>query len=186
MKAAVLPATQAPIQILDVPVPQPGVGEVLVKIEACGICHSDVFLAGSAKMPRIPLILGHEAVGRVTELGEGVSRLRVGDRIGIAFLHHSCGQCGFCLSGRENYCPKQVQTGFHVDGALAEYAVAAEAFVARIPETLPSIEAAPLCCACIPAYRAVKTAALEAGEWIVLFGAGGLGHLAIQIAKQAG
>src|SRR5450755_4290135 len=111
MKAAVLPAAQVPVEILDVPVPSPGTGQVLVKIEACGICHSDVFLAAAPKMPKLPLILGHEAVGHVVELGSDVTTLRIGDRVGIAFLHHSCGHCAFCLSGRENYCPEQKQTG---------------------------------------------------------------------------
>jgi propanol-preferring alcohol dehydrogenase len=186
MKACVLPAPQAPLQIVDVEIPRPGLGEILVRIEACGVCHSDVFLASSPKLPRTPLILGHEAVGRVSELGEGVTRFRVGDRVGIAFLHHSCGDCGFCKSGRENYCLKQQQTGYHVDGALAEYTVADERFVARVPAAMAAIQAAPLCCAGLTAHKAVQTAGLAAGEWIALFGAGGLGHLAIQLAKQSG
>jgi propanol-preferring alcohol dehydrogenase len=186
MKACVLPAPQAPLLILDVETPSPGPGQVLVRIEACGVCHSDVFLASSPKLPRTPLILGHEAVGRISELGPGVTRFQVGDRVGIAFLHHSCGHCSFCKSGRENYCLSQQQTGYHVDGALAEYAVADERFVARVPDAMPAIQAAPLCCAGLTAYKAVRTANLAAGEWIALFGAGGLGHLAIQLAKQAG
>src|ERR1035438_1595517 len=186
MKAVVLPAPQAPVEILDVPVPQPGQGEVLVKLEASGLCHSDVFLAASPRLPRTPLILGHEGVGRVVALGEGVSRWRLGDRVGIAYLHHSCRECGFCRAGQENFCLKQAQTGYHVDGALAEYAVGAEDFIARIPDGLSSVQAAPLCCAGLTAYKAVRTAGLAPGEWIVLFGAGGLGHLAIQLAKRAG
>lgn len=186
MQAAVLPAPQAPVEIRDVAVPRPGEGEVLVKIESSGICHSDVFLASSPKLPRTPLILGHEGVGRIVELGAGVSSFQLGDRVGIAFLHHSCGTCDFCREGRENFCLKQVQTGYHVDGALAEYAVGAANFVARIPDTLPNVQAAPLCCAGLTAYKAVTTAGLKAGEWIVLFGAGGLGHIGIQLAKQQG
>jgi propanol-preferring alcohol dehydrogenase len=186
MKAVVLPAPQAPVEVLDVPVPQPGQGEVLVKLEASGLCHSDVFLAASPRLPRTPLILGHEGVGRVVALGEGISRFRIGDRVGIAFLHHSCRECGFCQAGQENFCLKQAQTGYHVDGALAEYAVGAEDFIARIPDGLSSVQAAPLCCAGLTAYKAVRTAGLAPGEWIVLFGAGGLGHLAIQLAKRAG
>ncbi len=186
MKAAVLPAPQAPVQILDVPVPRPGTREVLVKLEASGLCHSDVFLAASPRLPRTPLILGHEGVGRVVALGPAVSRVRIGDRVGIAYLHHSCRECGFCRAGQENFCVQQVQTGYHTDGALAEYAVGAEDFIARIPEALSSVQAAPLCCAGLTAYKAVRTAGLAAGEWIVLFGAGGLGHLAIQLAKRQG
>lgn len=190
MKACVLPAPQAPLQIIDVPIPTPGPGQVLVRTEACGVCHSDVFLASSPKLPRIPLILGHEAVGRVARLGtpadDPSGLFQVGDRVGVAFLHHSCGDCVFCRSGRENYCLRQQQTGYHVDGALAEYVVADERFIARVPESMPAIQAAPLCCAGLTAYKAVRTAALAPGDWIALFGAGGLGHLGVQIAKQSG
>jgi propanol-preferring alcohol dehydrogenase len=186
MKAALLPAPQAPIEIAERPVPAPGPGEVLVRMQACGICHSDLFLAGSPKLPMTPLILGHEGIGIVEELGMGVSGLQRGERVGIAYLHHSCGECDACRRGRENYCLKQAQTGYHVHGALAEYAVAHARFVARVPDTLDSVAAAPLCCAGVTAYKAVRTAALEPGEWVVIFGAGGLGHLAIQMARHFG
>ncbi|SRR5579871_175321 len=186
MKAVVLPAPQSPVEVRDVPVPQPGPGEVLVKIEASGLCHSDVFLAASPRLPRTPLILGHEGVGRVTALGPGVSRFRMGDRVGIAYLHRSCGECDFCRKGQENLCVKSEQTGYHVDGALAEYATGDEKFIAHIPSALSNVQAAPLCCAGLTAHKAVRTAGLDPGEWIVLFGAGGLGHLGIQLAKRAG
>jgi alcohol dehydrogenase, propanol-preferring len=186
MKAAVLPSPQAPVEIVNVPVPEPGTGEVLVKVEASGLCHSDVFLASSPRLPKTPLILGHEGVGHVVALGPGVTRTRIGERVGIAFLHHSCRECDFCRSGRENFCVKQVQTGYHTHGALAEFAVGAEDFIARIPDALSNTQAAPLCCAGLTAYKAIRTAGLAAGEWVVLFGAGGLGHLAIQLAKREG
>jgi len=137
-------------------------------------------------MPLIPLVLGHEGIGIVEELGPGVEQLRVGDRVGIGFLYRSCGECSSCRAGHENYCAKRLETGYTAHGALAEYALAAAAFVARIPDNLPPVQAAPLCCAGLTAYKALRTAGLEAGEWVVLFGAGGLGHLAIQIAKHWG
>ncbi len=164
----------------------PGAGEVLIRMEACGICHSDLFLAGRPKMPLIPLVLGHEGIGIVEELGPGVETIRRGERVGIGFLYRSCGECPDCRAGRENSCPKRLETGYTAQGALAEYAVAAAGFVARIPDGLPIIQAAPLCCAGLTAYKALRTANLTAGEWVVLFGAGGLGHLAIQIAKHWG
>lgn len=186
MRAAVLRAPQAPIEIADIPRPKPGTGEVLIRMEACGICHSDLFLAGRPKMPMIPLVLGHEGIGIVEELGPGVDKLRLGERVGMGFLYRSCGDCSYCRSGRENYCPKRLETGYTAQGALAEYAVAAEAFVARIPDGLPAMQAAPLCCAGLTAYQALRTVGLAAGEWVAIFGAGGLGHLAIQIAKHWG
>ncbi len=186
MKALVLPAPQAALEIRDVDVPRPSAGQVLVKVEACGICHSDVFLAASPRLPKTPLILGHEAVGRVTAIGGGVTRWKPGDRVGVAFLHGSCGACEFCAKGQENYCTSPRQTGYHVDGALAEYVVADSGFVATVPESMAAQQAAPLCCAGLTAYKALRTANVAAGEWVVLLGAGGLGHLAIQLAKQMG
>ncbi len=191
MKAAILRAAQAPVEIADVPRPSPGPGEVLVRMQACGICHSDLFIAGVPQLPRAPLVLGHEGVGIVEALGPGVGAglkpaPTVGDRVGIAFLHRTCGQCEFCRTGRETCCPLQVQTGYMVDGALAEYAVAAADYVARIPEGLSSLQAAPLGCAGLTAYKALRTTALQAGEWVAIFGVGGLGHLAIQLARHVG
>ncbi len=186
MKAVVLSSPRAPLEVLDVPVPVPKTGQVLVKIEACGICHSDLFLANSPKLPHLPLILGHEGIGVVEELGPGVESLKRGDRVGIAFLHSACGACDYCDSGRETYCLKQVQTGYHVDGALAEYAVGSARHVARIPNGLSILQAAPMCCAGLTAYKALKTAALRPGEWVAIFGVGGLGHLAIQLARRSG
>lgn len=191
MKAAILRAPQAPVEIAEVPRPAPGRGEVLVKMEACGVCHSDLFIAGVPLLPRAPLVLGHEGIGVVEALGPEVGAglkpaPTVGDRVGIAFLHRACGACEFCLTGRETCCPQQVHTGYMVDGALAEYAVAAADYVARIPENLSSLQAAPLCCAGLTSYKALRTAALKTGEWVAIFGAGGLGHLAIQLARHMG
>lgn len=186
MRAAVLPAPRAPVEIRDVPTPIPGAGQVLVRMEACGICHSDVFIAGAAKLPRAPLVLGHEGVGILEELGAGVDNLAAGARVGISFLHSACGECEYCRTGRETCCPRQVQTGYMVDGALAEYAVAAADFVVAIPGGLAPVEAAPMCCAALTAYKALRTAGLAPGQWVALFGAGGLGHLAIQLARRMG
>ncbi len=186
MKAAFLRAPRGPLEIGELPKPSPGRGEIQVRMEACGVCHSDLFIAAAPQLPRLPLVLGHEGVGIVEELGPEVHRLKAGDRVGIPFLHRACGSCEFCLTGRENCCPQQVQTGYMVDGALAEYALAAADYVALIPENLSSVEAAPLCCAGLTAYKALRTAALRTGEWVAIFGAGGLGHLAIQLARHMG
>ncbi len=186
MKAAILRAPQAPIEIAEVPRPSPGTGEILVRMEACGICQSDVFIAAAPVLPRVPLVLGHEGIGIVEELGPGVHNLKTGERVGVPFLHRACGACEFCLTGRETCCPKQVQTGYMVDGALAEYAVAAADYVACVPEGLSSPQAAPICCAGLTAYKALRTAGVKAGEWVAIFGAGGLGHLAIQLARFMG
>jgi len=186
MKAVMLRAPGAPVEVAEIPRPEPGPGEVLLRMEACGVCHSDVFISERPKLPRAPLVLGHEGVGRIARLGAGVSQWRAGDRVGMSFLYRACGGCEFCASGRETCCPQQVQTGYTADGALAEYAVADAGFIARIPDGLDPLQAAPLCCAGLTAYKALHTAGLKQGEWVAIFGAGGLGHLAIQQARRMG
>ena len=191
MKAAVLNEIGKPVTIQDVPKPAPGAGQVLVRVEACGVCHSDVHLAEGdwdllRPITKTPLILGHEIAGTVAELGEGVTQLRVGDRVGVPWLYWSCGECEFCLEGRETLCVKQKVTGCMVDGGFAEYMLAPATHAARLPSTLSAAEAAPLLCAGLTVYKALKTSGVKAGERLVVFGAGGLGHLAIQIARAMG
>lgn len=185
-QAAVLPAAQAAVEIREVPVREPGSGEVLLRMEACGICHSDLFVAGLEKLPLAPLILGHEGIGRVEKIGGGVEHLRAGDRAGITFLASSCGGCELCATGFERFCAKQRNFGYTVHGALAGYATVAAQHLARVPDGMPASEAAPLCCAGWTAYRAVQEAGLEPGGKIALFGMGGLGHLAVQYARHRG
>ena len=184
--AAVLEAAQAPVVVKAVDVPDPAAGEVRIKMEACGICHSDLFVAGLARPPLIPLILGHEGIGRVETVGAGVSGLAVGDRVGITFLASTCGECEWCRSGRERYCPRQGNSGYSVNGVLAAYACVPAQHLIRVPDDLPAAAAAPLCCAGWTAYAAVREAQLSADQTIAVFGMGGLGHLAVQYARHRG
>lgn len=185
-QAAVLPAAQTAVEIREVPVREPGAGEVLMRMEACGICHSDLFVAGLEKLPLTPLILGHEGIGRVEAVGSGVEQIRTGDRAGITFLASSCGICELCATGSERFCAKQRNSGYTVHGALAGYATVAAQHLARVPDGMSAAQTAPLCCAGWTAYRAVREAGLAAGRKIALFGMGGLGHLAVQYARHCG
>jgi len=184
--AAVLSAPRASVAIASVPVGEPGTGELLVRMEACGLCHSDLFVSSLEKLPRVPLILGHEGIGRVVAAGTGVDHWAPGDRAGITFLASTCGACELCRSGRERFCARQLNFGYTVDGALAGYAVVPAPLLVRVPSSLSAAEAAPLCCAGWTAYGALREACLGPGQSVVLFGMGGLGHLAIQYARHLG
>lgn len=186
MKAARLAEPRAALRILDAPEPEPQAGEALIRVEACGLCRSDLFIQSLEKLPLTPLTLGHESVGVVEKLGPDVTSLAVGDRVGLTYLYSGCGSCEACGAGRPELCGRQRNRGFHVDGAFAELALAQADCVARVPAELDSAIAAPLCCAGWTAYRAVQTAALEAGSWLAVWGAGGLGQLAIQLARLEG
>lgn len=191
MRAALLHDFKQPLALEDVAVPTPAADEVLIKIEACGVCHSDLSIA-EGEWPQLkrlikkPLIPGHEVVGRVVEKGSDVHHLQVGDRVGVAWLHWACGECELCKEGLENLCPKQVITGGSVDGGYAEFIKAKASHALKVPANLAPEEAAPLFCAGITVYRAVKHANLQPGQRLAVFGIGGLGHLAIQIAKSFG
>ena len=184
--AAILTAPRGAVTVAAVPVAGPGTGEVLVRMEACGLCHSDLFVGSLEKLPLLPLTLGHEGIGRVEALGAGVEGFAVGDRAGITFLASTCGACELCLSGRERFCPRQLNFGYTVNGVLAGYAVVPAPFLVRVPDALPAAEAAPLCCAGWTAYGALREAGLRPGQSVALFGMGGLGHLAIQYARHLG
>ncbi|MGA3079264.1 MAG: zinc-dependent alcohol dehydrogenase [Bryobacteraceae bacterium] len=184
--AAVLTAPRGTVAVASVPLAGPRTGEVLLKMEACGLCHSDLFVASLEKLPRLPLTLGHEGIGRVEALGAGVAGFAVGDRAGITFLASTCGACELCLTGRERFCPRQLNFGYTVNGALAGYAVMPAPSLFRVPDALPAADAAPLCCAGWTAYGALREAALQPGQSVALFGMGGLGHLAIQYARHLG
>ena len=155
-------------------------------MEACGVCHSDLFVAGLEKLPLAPLTLGHEGIARVEAVGPGVSGWSPGDRAGITFLGTTCGSCEWCSSGRERFCPRQTNFGYTLHGALTEYAIVPAAALVRVPEALPAVEAAPLCCAGWTAFGALREAGLKRGDGVALFGLGGLGHLALQLAKAQG
>jgi alcohol dehydrogenase, propanol-preferring len=191
MKAAVLHAFNSPLTLEEVPRPQPGAEEVLIEVEVCGVCHSDLHVAEGdwtqlAGIVKRPLILGHEIVGRVVELGAAVESVRLGDRVGVPWVHWTCGQCEFCREGNENLCVKQRITGVTVDGGYAEYAKAPASHVVKIPDALSSEQAAPLLCAGVTVHRALKQARLRTGQRLAVFGIGGLGHIAVQIGKAAG
>jgi alcohol dehydrogenase, propanol-preferring len=191
MQAAVLQTFGQPLALLDLPTPTPLADEVLLAVEACGVCHSDLhivdgdspaFKAGT----KAQLIPGHEVVGRVVARGADVSHLAIGQRVGVAWLHHACGVCEWCLSGRENLCRKSTVTGMTVDGGYAEFMRAKASHALPIPDALSSVEAAPLFCAGVTSYRALHNAGVGPGQRVAVVGVGGLGHLAVQIALAAG
>jgi propanol-preferring alcohol dehydrogenase len=187
MKSAVLREPAQPLVIEEREVPRPEAGEILIKVKACGVCHTDLHLAaGEWPLPKLPLILGHEAVGEVVEVGTGVTTFRVGDRAGIPWIYSTCGSCEFCASDREPLCPAIVVTGFMVDGGYAEFVKAPAAYAVATPPALSFVDAAPLYCAGLTPYRALKISGARLGDTVAIWGVGGLGHYAIQIAKALG
>jgi len=188
MKAAIVNEFHQKLEVKEVAVPEVGHGEVLVKIKTCGVCHTDLHAAHGdwPVKPKLPLIPGHEGVGVVEKLGEGVTSLKLGDRVGIPWLFSACGECDYCLTGWETLCKQQLNGGYSADGAYAEYCVAPAAYVARIPDELGDVEAAPILCAGVTTYKALKVANVKPGEWVAIYGIGGLGHVALQYAKAMG
>jgi propanol-preferring alcohol dehydrogenase len=188
MKAAVVTAFDQPLQILDVPVPTPRAGEVLVKIEASGLCHTDIHAARGdwPVKPKPPFVPGHEGVGSIERLGDGVVNRHIGERVAIPWLGHACGHCGYCVSGSETLCLDQRNTGYGVDGGFAEYVVADASFVVPVPDGVTPFDAAPLTCAGVTTYKAIKVADIVPSERVAVFGVGGLGHLAVQYANLVG
>ena len=188
MKAAVVTSFETPLTIEERQVPEPGPGQVLVRMEACGLCHTDIHAAHGdwPVKPTPPFVPGHEGVGIVTALGAGVTNRAVGDRVAIAWLGHACGHCDYCVSGWETLCEEQQNSGYSVDGAFAEYAVADATYVVPVPEEVTSFDAAPLTCAGVTTYKAIKVARIRPGERVAIFGVGGLGHLAVQYARLVG
>ena len=188
MKAAVVRAFGQPLAIEEVPVPTPGPGEVLVKIMASGVCHTDLHAANGdwPVKPTLPFIPGHEGAGVVTALGSGVTGLREGDPVGIAWLHDACGACEYCVTGWETLCGSQHNSGYGVNGSFAEYAIGSAAYVGRLPERPDFTALAPILCAGVTTYKGIKETEARPGEWIVISGVGGLGHVAVQYAKAMG
>ncbi len=192
MRAAVLRDFTQPIAMEEIDTPEPGPGEVLIRVRACGVCHSDLHLAEGdwdslKRITKLPLVLGHEVAGTIEKVGpDAVGAFALGDRVGLPWLHWTCGECEYCLEGREVLCGKQAITGVTVDGGYAEFVRAKASHVTRIPDSVSFEEAAPLFCAGLTVYRALKTAGLAPGQRVAVFGVGGLGHLAIQIVKARG
>jgi alcohol dehydrogenase, propanol-preferring len=188
MKAAVVEEFGKPLKIKYVPVPTPGPGQVLVQVVASGVCHTDLHAAlGDWPIkPALPLIPGHEVVGKIAAVGPDVTIFKEGDRVGVSWLHSACGLCDYCLSGWETLCQKQQTTGYSVNGGFAEYVLAPAAYVGIIPDRLDSVAAAPIICAGVTTYKGIKETDTKPSEWVVVVGVGGLGHLAVQYAKVMG
>ena len=188
MKAAFVTEFGKPLTIGELPVPQPKDGQVLIKVEACGVCHTDVHAADGdwpvkAKTPFVP---GHEGIGRVIAMGRNVKGVKEGEMVGVPWLFEACGLCDYCLTSRETMCESALYGGYTANGGFAEYCVAPAAYVARIPEGLDAVAAGPIICAGVTTYKGIKIADCRPGQWFVVSGAGGLGHLAIQYAKAMG
>ncbi len=188
MKAAVVNEFRRPLVIEDRPVPEPGPGQVMVRMEASGVCHTDIHAAHGdwPVKPVPPFVPGHEGVGVVEAAGEGVTSLRTGQRVAVPWLGHACGTCQHCLTGWETLCEHQLNTGYSVDGCYAEYFLAEAAFAAAVPEGIGPFEAAPLSCAGVTTYKAVKVGNVRPADLVAVSGIGGLGHLALQYAKIFG
>ena len=185
MKAMVLKRAGEPLELRNLPVPKPEKGQILLKVKACGVCRTDLHVYdGDLKEPKLPLILGHEIVGIITKLGEGVEGLSIGQRIGVPWLGKTCGSCSYCSSGRENLCDKALFTGYQIDGGYAEYTLADQRYCFPIPEMYSDAEAAPLLCAGLIGYRSLRMAGDS--KRIGLYGFGAAAHIVAQVARYQG
>ncbi len=188
MKAAIVEKFGQPLVVREVPIPTPGPGQALVQVIATGVCHTDLHAVDGdwPIKPTPPFTPGHEGAGIVAALGSGVTHLKEGDRVGIAWLHSACGHCDYCLAGWETLCPEQQNSGYSVDGSFAEYALGQADYLGRLPKNLSFVEAAPILCAGVTTYKGLKMTEARPGEWVVISGIGGLGHIAVQYAKAMG
>jgi propanol-preferring alcohol dehydrogenase len=192
MKAMVLdeiaPIETSPLHLREVSAPLPGPGEVRLRVQCCAVCRTDLHvIEGDLPRQKLPIIPGHQVVGVIDAVGEGCNRLRIGQRVGVAWLRHTCGRCPFCRSGRENLCAEQRFTGYHADGGYAQLAVAPEDYVYELPDAFSDVEAAPLLCAGIVGYRAYKRSNPPAsGGRLAIYGFGSSAHVILQIALHRG
>jgi len=188
MKAAVVTAFGKPLEFREVEVPTPGAGQVLVKIAASGVCHTDLHAAQGdwPVKPNPPFIPGHEGVGHVVAVGAGVTHVKEGDRVGVPWLYSTCGHCEHCLGGWETLCESQQNTGYSVNGGFAEYTLADAGYVGRLPDNVGFVEIAPILCAGVTVYKGLKMTDTRPGNWVVISGIGGLGHMAVQYARAMG
>ena len=188
MQAAVVREFGKPLIIEETAIPTPGPGEILVKIAATGVCHTDLHAASGdwPVKPRPPFIPGHEGVGHVAALGSGVKHVKEGDRVGVPWLYTACGHCRHCLGGWETLCEEQKNTGYSVNGSFAEYVVADPEYVGHLPAKVGFVEIAPVLCAGVTVYKGLKVTDTKPGDWVVISGIGGLGHMAVQYAKAMG
>lgn len=181
------PVETAPLEAVDLPIPEPGPGEIRLRVRACGLCHTDLHtLEGELPLPRLPVIPGHQIVGVVEALGHEATRFSPGERVGVPWLHETCGKCEACVRGDENLCDSARFTGYHVDGGYAQFATVPQRFAHPLPDRFGDAEAAPLLCAGIIGYRALRLSGLRPGERLGLFGFGAAAHLAIQVARHWG
>jgi propanol-preferring alcohol dehydrogenase len=179
------PAEENPLRLAELPVPEPGPGEIRIRVSACGVCHTDLHIVeGDLTLPRHPVVPGHQIVGTVDALGAGVTEFRSGDRVGVPWLYSTCGECVYCRKGLENLCDNARFTGFHVDGGFAEAMVVPAAFAYALPANFSDLEAAPLLCAGVIGYRAIRLSNLRPGERLGLYGFGASAHIVIQIARH--
>lgn len=188
MKAAVVRAYREPLSLEEVPVPEVPPGQVLVKVAACGVCHTDLHAADGdwPVKPPLPFIPGHEGVGHVAAVGAGVQGIREGDRVGVPWLHTACGHCEHCMTGWETLCDHQQMTGYTVNGGFAEYVLADPGYVGHLPKDLSFESLAPILCAGVTVYKGLKVLDARPGQWVAIVGVGGLGHLAVQYARAMG
>jgi propanol-preferring alcohol dehydrogenase len=188
MKAAVVHSFREPLVIEEVPVPEVPRDGVLVKVVASGVCHTDLHAADGdwPVKPGLPFIPGHEGVGHVAAVGADVKNVREGDRVGVPWLHTSCGHCEFCITGWETLCDQQQMTGYTVNGGYADYVLADPGYVGHLPANVGFTEIAPILCAGVTVYKGLKVLDCKPGDWVVISGIGGLGHVAVQYAKAMG
>jgi alcohol dehydrogenase, propanol-preferring len=185
MRAMLLDAPGRPLRLAEAPVPEPGPGQVLVRVRACAVCRTDLHVTdGELSNPKLPLVLGHQIVGEVVQSGADSRRFRDGDRVGVAWLGWACGRCEFCREGHENLCPRALFTGYTLDGGYAEYALADERFCYPIPDAYPDLQAAPLLCAGLIGYRSLRLAG-QASR-LGLYGFGAAAHIVTQVARHRG
>lgn len=183
--SAVKPAEENPLTLVDAPAPQPAGRQTLIKVSVCGVCHTDLHtVEGDLELPRLPLIPGHQVVGQIEAVGDAVAERRVGDRVGVGWLNWTCGDCHYCRQGLENLCPHAHFTGLQADGGYARYMVVDERFAYPIPPAFDDIHAAPLLCAGIVGYRALRLSGVQPGDRLGLYGFGASAHLAIQVARH--
>jgi alcohol dehydrogenase, propanol-preferring len=176
-----------PLEMVDLPVPSPAPDQLLIKVSVCGVCHTEIDeIEGRLVPPRYPIVPGHEIVGRVHAVGSEVRKFSPGDRVGVAWIHSSCGRCSFCARGDENLCDDFRATGLHAHGGYAEYTVVSQDFAYPIPQSFTDSEAAPLLCAGVIGYRALRLSNIRSGEVLGLYGFGASAHIAIQVAKHRG
>jgi len=186
MRAMVFNGPGAPLQLMEVPVPRPGPGQVLIRVRACGVCRTDLHIVdGELAQPKLPLIMGHEIVGQVVETGPGVEQFRAGDRVGVPWLGWTCGQCRYCLSGRENLCDQPRFTGYTLDGGYADYTVADARYSFPMPAAYGDAQGAPLLCAGLIGYRSYRLAG-EGVERLGIYGFGAAAHITVQVARHQG